>query len=180
MFLAWKKSENESSTQTLIQYILRCCSNTFLAGLFRRLSTVVFVILHGLVYCYVCSRVLLFLLSCSVTLALVFCYVCSRCPPMFALVFCYVCARCSVTLALVFCYVCSRCPPMFAPVFCCFCALFPRKNVGFAVFCKLIKHLFCKKLHLFCKHYICSVKKNTFVLVKKIYMCSLQKIICSV
>ena len=79
-------------------YILGCCSNTFLAGLFRRLFAVVFVILHCLVFCYFCVRVLLFLRSCSVILAFVFCYFCVRvllflrsCSVIFVFVFCYFC-----------------------------------------------------------------------------------------
>ena len=106
----------------MVHYMLGCCSNTFLAGLFRPLCTVIFVILHCLVYCYVCSRVLLFLLSCSVIFGLVFCYFCSRvllvlpsCSVIFGFVFCYFCTHvllfllsCSVIFALVFCYFCSR------------------------------------------------------------------------
>ena len=75
-----------------IIYNLGCCSNTFLAGLFRRLRTVIFVILHclvhwcllpcsvyfALVFCYFCARVLFILLSRSVIFALVLCYFCPR------------------------------------------------------------------------------------------------------
>ena len=81
-----------------------------MAGLFRPLCTVIFVILHCLVYCYVCSRVLLFLLSCSVIFGFVFCYFCSRvllflrsCCVIFGFVLLLL-GSCSVIFALVFCY----------------------------------------------------------------------------
>ena len=104
----------------LKSYTVGCCSNTFLAGLFRRLFAVVFVILHCLVFCYFCVRVLLFLRSCSVILAFVFCYFCVRvllflrsCSVIFVFVFCYFCVcvllfwcSCSVIFAFLFCYFC--------------------------------------------------------------------------
>ena len=111
---------NVSSLETGYGYGLGCCSNTFLAGLFRRLFAVVFVILHCLVFCYFCVRVLLFLRSCSVILAFVFCYFCVRvllflrsCSVIFVFVFCYFCVcvllfwcSCSVIFAFLFCYFC--------------------------------------------------------------------------
>ena len=65
---SYKKSSFEGGVAYIYIYIhinthiLGCCSNTFLAGLRRRLCAVIFVILHCLVCCYVCSRVLLFVL----------------------------------------------------------------------------------------------------------------------
>ena len=127
-------------TIVMVHYMLGCCSNTFLAGLFRPLCTVIFVILHCLVYCYVCSRVLLFLLSCSV-IALVFCYFCARvllfllsCSVIFGLVFCYFCARvllflglCSVIFALVICYFWVRVLLAHIQVFVCTRGCFPER-----------------------------------------------------
>jgi len=91
-------------------FILWCCSNTFLAGFFRRLCAAIFVILHCLVYCYVCSRVLL--LCSHVLLCLPACsvIVCFRILFFCVLMFCHVGSR--VLLFLLSCSV------MFAPVFC--------------------------------------------------------------
>ena len=99
-------------------YILGCCSNTFLAGLFRRLSAVVFVILNCLVYCYFCVRVLLFFHLCSVIFAFVFCHLCVRvlqflhlCSVIFEFVFCYFCV--CVLLLLSSCSVITEHKPPF-------------------------------------------------------------------
>lgn len=82
-----------------MRYNLGCCSNTFLAGLFRRLCTVA-------VYCDFRARVLLCLLSCTATCALAYCHFCSRVLLFFALVCCYFLLSCTAIF-------CSRVPLFF-------------------------------------------------------------------
>ena len=98
--------------------------------------------IFALVFCYFCSRVLLFLHLCSVIFVLLFCCFCSRvllflrscsvilrlCSVIFALVFCYFCTcvllflfSCSVVFALVFWYFCAR-VLLFLLATCCCCS----------------------------------------------------------
>ena len=86
-------------SSNLMRYNLGCCSNTFLAGLFRRLCTVA-------VYCDFRARVLLCLLSCTATCALAYCHFCSRVLLFFALVCCYFLLSCAAIF-------CSRVPLFF-------------------------------------------------------------------